>query len=101
MPEFKTKRFRELIKELSEDPKIKAAFDTINDKSKIGQHVRSLKEFLPFVAKLGKFTGKKTVVVAEVITLIIFLFETSVYLKENVFDRPEVKKFFSENWGML
>lgn len=101
MPKFKTQRFKELIAQLAQDPKLKAAIGKLNEKSQIGLHVKSLKDFLPFVTKLSKFGGKKTLLVAEHLTLIIFLFELSVLVKTNVFDRPEVRKFLSENWGAL
>jgi hypothetical protein len=102
MPKFKTARFKELIKDLSQDPKFKAALEKVAEKSKAGLHVKSLKEFLPLIGKLStKFGGKKTMAVTETITLFIVLFEVSVLIKQNVFDKPEVKQFFSENWGAL
>jgi hypothetical protein len=99
MAQFKTEKFRALLKELGQDPKIKAALEKVTEKSKIGHHVRSLKGFLPLVGKLSKFGGRRTLAVTETLTLIILLFEVSVLIKQNVFDRPEVKKFFTENWG--
>jgi len=101
MPKFKGQRFKELITELSQDQTIKEAMAKLNEKSKIGQHVKQLKDFLPFAAKLAAFGGKRTAGFAQHITLIIFLFEVSVLIKKNVFDRPEVQKFYRENWGLL
>lgn len=101
MPKFNIPRIKQLIDELSQDPKIKAALDKINDKSQIGQHVKQLKDFLPLLGKLSRFGGKRTLAVAQTLTLIVVLFEVSVLIKQNVFDRPEVRKFFMENWGVL
>ncbi len=101
MTNFRNVRFKKLISDLSQDPKIKAAIEKITEKSQVGQHVKALKDFLPFITKLAKFGGKKTAMVGQHLTLIIFLFELSVLLKTNVFDRPEVRKFFSENWGVV
>lgn len=101
MTRFKSARFRKLLEELSADPKIRAALDKISDKSKLGQHVRALRDFLPFIAKFSKFGGKRTALISQHISLIILLFELSILLKTNVFDRPEVQKFFKENWGLL
>jgi hypothetical protein len=102
MQRFKTQRFKDLIKELSQDPAVKAALDKISHKSKLGQHVKSLKDFLPILGKFSaKFGGKKTIAVTETITLIVVLFEVSVLIKQNMFDRPEVKRFFNENWGIF
>lgn len=101
MAKFKTKKFKDLLTELSQDPKFKAALTKVSEKSKIGQHVKSLKEFLPLIGKLSKFGGKRTLAATEAITLIVVLFEVSILIKQNVFDKPEVRKFFHENWGLL
>lgn len=101
MNRFKNIRFKKLISDLSQDPQVKVAIEKLNSKSQIGQHVKSLKDFLPFITKLAAFGGKKTAMVGQHLTLIIFLFELSVLLKTNIFDRPEVRKFFTENWGVI
>lgn len=101
MTRFKSARFRVLLKELARDPQVRKALDKISEKSKMGQHVKALKDFLPFVTKFSKIGGRRAAALSEHLTLIILLFELSILLKTNIFDRPEVQKFFRENWGSL
>lgn len=101
MPEFKSARFKKLISDLSRDPKLREAINKINEKSRLGQHVKALRDFLPFVAKLSRLGGKKTAALGEHLSLIVFLFEISILVKKNVFERPEVQRFFKDNWGLL
>ena len=50
----------------------------------------------------ARFAGKKRArAIAEIIDIITFLVTLSLIVKQNIFDRPEVRAFFARQWASL
>lgn len=98
-----SKRLRELLVTLSKDPKVKNALSTLKAKSNGSNKVNSFKELFIHLLRLSsKFLGKKKArFLEEWIDAAELLISLSLVLKENIFDRPEVRAFFEESWDGL
>lgn len=92
------KDFRRLIVDLSQDPKVKIALETIREQTGGGAAKAGMAWQLLTVA--GKFAGKKRArAIAEVVDVITLIVTLSLILKQNAFDRPEVRAFFERVWA--
>jgi hypothetical protein len=93
----KTATFRTLLKELDRDPRVRQAM--ARAKRENGQKDRVKVEGVTGILSLAltiasRFSRKKKArTLEEMRDAISFLVEASLLLKENIFDRPEVKKF--------
>jgi hypothetical protein len=94
---FKTE-FKSLLKKLSEDPKLREAIRAIGKNS--DKNFAALSQGLASTLLLaGRFVGKGRMrTLANVIDAAVFLVSLSLLIKQNVFDRPEVREFFSRVW---
>lgn len=97
--------FGKLVKDLRRDPRVKKA---------VAKAVRQSRD--PDIKKVEDVTGiavlmmkiassfakkKKARAIEEAMDMIYLLVQVSIVLKENLFDRPEVKKFFSESFRQI
>lgn len=99
MAKFNAARFKKLLSELSQDPEVRAAIEKMSAKGGDRFNSQALRDFLPFVVKLSKLGGRRMSIVGQYFGMLLFLFELSIILKKNVFDKPEVRQFFKENWA--
>lgn len=99
MSKFNAAGFKKLLKDLSQDPEVRAAIEKMSANGGDRFNAQALKDFLPFVVKLSKLGGRRMTILGQYFGMLLFLFELSIILKKNVFDRPEVKQFFKENWA--
>ena len=97
--------FANIAKELGRDPRLKQAITTARSKTR-GKEIRRVDEatgialsLLGIASRLSK--RKKARALEEVMDVIYLLVQVSIVLKENVFDRPEVKKFFSQSFRQV
>lgn len=96
-------RFKKLLKKLAEDPKVRAALQTSQLKNENSRKVQNFKDLFRQVIGIGaRVLGRKRArLIADWVDLVSVLVDLSLILKENVFDRPEVRSFFGQNWGRL
>ena len=98
----KNNRFINLVKELSRDPRLKRAFSQAKRqiRRKGATKVESMTDFFLLSLAIGtKFISKrKARALDELIEVVYLLVQVSLLLKENIFDRPEVKEFFSQQF---
>lgn len=99
MAKFSAAQFKKLLSDLSKDPEIRTAIEKMSKAGGDRFNNQALKDFLPFVVKLSKLGGRKVVIIGEYFGMLLFLFELSLILKKNIFERPEVQTFFKENWA--
>lgn len=99
MAKFDAARFKNLLAELSKDPQVRVAMDRMSKSGGDRFNTQALRDFLPFIVRLSKLGGRRVVVLGQYFGLLLFLFELSLILKKNIFDRPEVKQFFKESWA--
>jgi len=97
--------FASLAKELSRDPRLKQAIVRARRK-KPGKGVRQVENatgvamlLLGIASRFSK--RKKARALDEAMDVIYLLVQVSIVLKENVFDRPQVKKFFSQSFRQV
>lgn len=91
---------KRLVVRLSQDPKIKVAMEGIRENTG-GQHPQ-LGMLWQVLTISGRFVAKRrSRAVAEVIDVITFLVTLSLIVKQNVFDRPEVREYFKVTWSKL
>ena len=92
-------QFNDLLKVLGRDPRLKrvmARRQIRGKKGADGAHVTDI--VLLLLAIASRFaTKKKARALDELMDIIFLLVQVSLLLKENIFDRPEVKKFFSQS----
>jgi len=98
-------RFASLAKDLSRDPRLKQAVAKARRK-RPGKTVRRVDDATGVVLLLlgiaSRFSKKKRAqALDEAMDVIHLLVQVSIVLKENVFDRPEVKKFFSQSYRQV
>lgn len=95
---FKTE-FTKLLKKLSEDPKLREAISMIGKNS--DKNFAALTQGIATTLLLaGRFVGKARMrKVTNIIDAAVFLISLSLLIKQNVFDRPEVRAFFKRVWG--
>ena len=97
--------FESLTKELSRDPRLKQAVAKARRKTP-GKSVRRIDNATGIVLLLlgiaSSFSKKKKArALDEAMDVIQLLVQVSIVLKENVLDRPQVKKFFSQSFRQV
>jgi hypothetical protein len=99
----KSSQFSNLLRELSRDPRLKRVITNAKrqhrGKGGAGAKVENVTGiFLVLMAIASLFARKKRArAIDELMDIIYLLVQVSVVLKENIFDRPEVRKFFSKS----
>jgi hypothetical protein len=93
----KGSQFKGLLKELGRDPRLKRVIAKRRTRGKGEAKVENVTGIvLLILAIAGRFaTKKKARALDELMDIIYLLVQVSLVLKENVFDRPEVKAFLS------
>lgn len=97
--------FANLVKELSRDPQLKRAVAGARHTAR-GTGVARVESATGIVLLLmgiaSRLTKKKKArALDEAMDVIYLLVQVSIVLKENIFDRPEVKKFFSQGFRQI
>ena len=94
-------QFKNLLKELSRDPRLKLVIAKARrqNRGKGGAQVENVTGiFLLLAAIVSRFAKKKKArALDELMDIIYLLVQVSLLLKENIFDRPEVKKFLRQS----
>lgn len=94
-------QFRKLLKQLSRDPRVKRVIAKAKRRTrgKGRAKVENVTDmFLLLMAIASRFAKKKKArALDELMEIIYLLVQVSLLLKENIFDRPEVKEFFSHS----
>jgi hypothetical protein len=94
----KDSQFKDLLKELARDPRVKRVIAKRRSRGKRGGKIQP--EAGIVLALLGiasRFmTKKRARAFDELVDAIYLLVQVSLLLKENVFDRPEVKRFLKQ-----
>jgi hypothetical protein len=92
-------QFQDLLKVLGRDPRLKRVMARRQIRGKGGANVEHVTDVvLLLLAIASRFaTKKKARALDELMDFIFLLVQVSLLLKENIFDRPEVKKFFSQS----
>jgi len=102
---MKTKQVTKLLEELSRDPRVEKAIARSTHHPRKSATVPAGSLVAIFVAMLAiaaRFSSKKMArAVDELMDTLYFLLQVSIVLKENVFDRPEVKNFFNRRSKQL
>lgn len=97
----KGSQFESLLKELSRDQRLKQVIAKAHRRTrrKGGAKVESAADtVLLLLAIASRFAKKKKArALNELMDVIYFLVQVSLLLKENIFDRPEVKEFLSQS----
>jgi hypothetical protein len=93
----KGSQFKGLLKELGRDPRLKRVIAKRRTRGKGEAKVENVTGIvLLILAIAGRFaTKKKARALDELMDIIYLLVQVSLVLRENVFDRPEVKAFLS------
>lgn len=90
--------FKALLKKLSQDPKLREAIQSMTENS--DRNFAALSKGLATTLLLaGRFVGKgriKTFI--SFIDAAVFLISLSLMIKQNVFDKPEVRDFVKKVW---
>ena len=94
-------RFGKLIRDMSRDPRFKKAVAQARKRSR-GTDVARLEDatgVFVLTTKIASlfFKKKKARAIEDAMDLTYLLVQVSILLKENIFDRPEVRKFFNES----
>ena len=92
----KGSQFKGLLKELGRDPRLKRVIAERRTRGKGEAKVENVTGIvLLILAIAGRFaTKKKARALDELMDIIYLLVQVSLLLKENIFDRPEVREFF-------
>lgn len=97
----KSNKDRKLLEELSRDPRLEQVIAKARrqPRGKARTNVESVTDmFLLVSAIASRFSKKKRArALDELADMVHLLVQVSLLLKENIFDRPEVKKFFRES----
>ena len=97
---MKAADFKNLLDDLGRDPRLKRVIAKARRqiKKKDGARAENWPDFLLLgLAILSRFASKKkSRAVHEFMDWVYLLVQVSLLLKENIFDRPEVKEFFSQ-----
>ena len=93
----KGSQFKGLLKELGRDPRLKRVIAKRRTRGKGEARVENMSGIvLLILAIAARFaTKKKARALDELMDIIYLLVQVSLVLRENVFDRPEVKAFLS------
>ena len=97
--------FANVAKELSRDPRLKQAIAKARSKTR-GKDVRRVDNAtgvaLLLLGIASRFSKRKRArAIDEAMDVIYLLVQVSIVLKENVFDRPQVKQFFSQSFRQV
>jgi hypothetical protein len=94
-------QFKNLLGELSRDPRLKLVIANAKrqNRGKSRAKVETVTSILLLLlATISRFAKKKRArALDELMDVIYLLVQVSLLLKENIFDRPEVKEFFSQS----
>jgi hypothetical protein len=92
-------QLKKLLKELGRDPRLRRVIAKRHTRGKGGAKVENITDIvLLILAIASRFaTKKKARALDELMDIIALLVQVSLLLKENIFDRPEVKEFFSHS----
>jgi len=101
----KSTNFGELLVELSRDPAVKRAVAKTRRKrpGKTTAKVESVTGILRLITGIASRFAKKKKArgIEEAMDAIDLLIQVSIALKENIFDRPEVRRFFSRSFRQV
>jgi hypothetical protein len=91
-------QFKELLQELSRDPRLRRSIANRRSRARhSGKIERAADVLLALLRVALRFaTKKKARALEELMDAIYLLVQVSLLLKENVFDRPEVQRFFRQ-----
>ena len=91
--------FKNLLKELARDPRLKRVIAKRQPRGKGGAKVENMSGILLLILAIAsRFAAKKKArALDELMDIIYLLVQVSLLLKENIFDRPEVQEFFSQS----
>jgi hypothetical protein len=94
-------QFKNLLKGLSRDPRLKRVIAKAQRQTR-GKGEAKVENvtgiLLLLLAIASRFASKKKArALDELMDVIYLLVQVSLLLKENIFDRPEVKEFFSQS----
>jgi hypothetical protein len=92
-------RVKDLLKVLGRDPQLKRVIARRQIRGKGGANVAHVTDIvLLLLAIASRFaTKKKARALDELMDIIYLVVQVSLVLKENIFDRPEVKEFFNQS----
>lgn len=98
-------RFGKLVKDLRRDPRVKKAVAKAVRQSR-DPGIRKVEDVTGIAVLMMKIASsfakkKKARAIEEAMDMIYLLVQVSIVLKENIFDRPEVKKFFSRSFRQI
>jgi hypothetical protein len=93
------KQFKNLLKELGRDPRLKRVIGKRKTRGKGPGKVENVTDIaLLILAVASRFASKKKArALDELMDSIYLLINVSLLLKENIFDRREVKEFFGQS----
>ena len=93
------RKLKDLLKELGRDPRVKRVIAKRQSRKKGGGKIERVTDVvLVLLAIASRFATKKRArALDELMDNIYVLVQLSLLLKENVFDRPEVREFFSQS----
>lgn len=96
-----TPALSDLVRQLSRDPSLKRVIAKVRHQSR-GKGRTELEKvtdlYLVLVAIMAQFSRKKRArTLEEHMNVVAFLVQLSLAVKENIFDRPEVKQFFDRS----
>ena len=94
-------QFNNLLKELSRDPRLKLVIANAKRHNRGGSRAKVETVtgiFLLLLATISRFAKKKRArALDELMDVVYLLVQVSLLVKENIFDRPEVKEFLSQS----
>ena len=94
----KDSQFKDLLKELARDPRVKRVIGKRRSRGKRGSKNQPAAGIVRALLGIASrfMTKKRARAFDELVDAIYLLVQVSLLLKENVFDRPEVKRFFRQ-----
>lgn len=101
----KTRQIGKLVKELSRDPRMKKAVAKAARQAR-GPGVSKVEDVAGMAVLMMKIASsfakkKKARAIGEAMDMVYLLTQVSIVLKENIFDRPEVREFFRESFRQV
>lgn len=90
---------KKLIELLKKDPTLKEQLKRFKGRNDVAvpEAKSPVSALLNVASVMGKFTGKKkALILAAHIDTVVLLVSLSMFLKTNVFDRPEIQEFFKK-----
>jgi hypothetical protein len=91
-------QFKDLLKELSRDSRLKRVIAKHRSRAKSGGKIQQAANLALGLLKIASrfMTKKRARTLEELVDAVYLLVQVSLLLKENVFDRPEVKRLFKQ-----